>query len=135
MTDRWIQVTASANIPPREGRAVSMGARDIAIFNLGDRFLAVDNRCPHQGGPLSDGIIAGESVVCPLHAWKISLRSGGVERPAATNACVRTYATRVESGVVWVALPAATPMPNPTRESDERHRTITDPTTDEGQAA
>ena len=54
MNDRhWIRVTPCENIPPREGRAAMVGGREIAIFNLGDRFLAVDNRCPHQGGPLS----------------------------------------------------------------------------------
>ena len=101
----WIRITASDNIPPREGRAVIVGEREIAIFNLGDRFLAVDNRCPHRGGPLCDGIVAGVSVVCPLHAWKVSLETGAVERPASEHACLRTYTTRVAEGVVWIELP------------------------------
>ena len=105
---RWIRVTACDNIPPREGRAARIGDRELAIFNLGDRFLAVDNRCPHRGGPLCDGIVAGAAVVCPLHAWKVSLETGAVERPADANACVRTYATRVDGGVVLVELPPAT---------------------------
>jgi nitrite reductase (NADH) small subunit len=106
MNDRqWLRITASENIPPREGRAAMAGGREIALFNLGDRFLAVDNRCPHKGGPLSDGIVAGESVVCPLHAWKVSLETGCVERPAGSGVCVRTYATRLEAGVVLVELP------------------------------
>lgn len=108
MSDRlWLRITACENIPPREGRAAMAGGREIALFNLGDRFLAVDNRCPHKGGPLSDGIIAGESVVCPLHAWKVSLETGCVDRPAGSGACVRTYATRVEAGIVLVELPDA----------------------------
>jgi nitrite reductase/ring-hydroxylating ferredoxin subunit len=65
---RWIRMTACDNVPPRERRAVMVADREIAIFNLGDRFLAVDNRCPHRGGPLCDGIVAGHAVVCPLHA-------------------------------------------------------------------
>lgn len=81
------------------------GDREIALFNLGDRFLAVGSRCPHQGGPLADGIVAGASVVCPLHTWKIDLESGCVERPAGSTACIATYATRVEAGVVMVELP------------------------------
>ena len=56
---QWVRITACENIPPREGRAAMAGDREIALFNLGDRFLAVDNRCPHQGGPLADGIVAG----------------------------------------------------------------------------
>jgi len=102
----WIRVTTAVNIPEREGRAVRIGAREIAIFNLGDRFLATDNQCPHQGGPLCDGIVTGSSVVCPLHAWKVSLTSGSVERPAtAKDHCVATYPIRVDEGVIVVALP------------------------------
>jgi phenylpropionate dioxygenase-like ring-hydroxylating dioxygenase large terminal subunit len=67
---RWTRIALSRDIPLREGRAVKVGDREIAIFNLGDRFLAVDNRCPHKGGPLADGIVSGAAVVCPLHAWK-----------------------------------------------------------------
>jgi len=99
---RWIRVAACDAIPPREGRAALVEGREIAIFNLGDRFLAVDNQCPHQSGPLCDGIVAGEAVVCPLHAWKVNLETGAVARPADHHECVRTYATRVEAGVVSI---------------------------------
>jgi nitrite reductase (NADH) small subunit len=101
---RWIRITSCSNIPPREGRAVRLDDdREVAIFNLGDRFMAVDNRCPHRGGPLCDGIVTGAAVVCPLHAWKIDLQSGAVERPGA-DACVRTYPVRVENGIILLAL-------------------------------
>ena len=109
---RWIRVTMTGSIPAREGRAVTLGGTELAIFNLGDRFLAVENRCPHQGGPLADGIVSGCAVVCPLHAWKVRLDTGGVDRPGGTSACVRTYPTRVEDDVVLVALPAATRTPD-----------------------
>lgn len=102
---RWVRVTACDNIPLREGRAVVLAGRTIAIFNLGDRFLAADNECPHQGGPLCDGIVAGDSVICPLHAWRVQLETGTVERPAAAATCVRTYPTRIEEGVVMLGLP------------------------------
>ena len=108
---RWVRVTPCENIPPREGRAAMVGDRELAIFNLGDRFLAVDGRCPHKAGPLSDGIISGSSVGCPLHAWKVNLETGAVERPAAANECVITYATRVELGVILVELPVARQTP------------------------
>ena len=115
MTDRrWVRVTACVNVPPREGRAVTVGDREIALFNLGDRFLAVGNQCPHRGGPLSDGIVTGAAVVCPLHAWKVNLETGGVERPAAdaNGSCVPVYCTRIEAGVLLVELPL--PSPNST---------------------
>jgi nitrite reductase (NADH) small subunit len=101
---RWIRVTTKDNIPPREGRAIKLADREIALFNLGDRFLAVENRCPHQGGPLADGIVSGCAVVCPLHAWKVDLETGAVERPAGTG-CVRTFATRIDGDIVLVELP------------------------------
>ena len=103
---RWIRVTGVENIPAREGRSVRIGDREIAIFNLGDGILATDNRCPHEGGPLCDGIVTGTSVVCPLHAWKVSLASGRVERPGASERCVRTYPARLDRGIVLVAVPA-----------------------------
>ena len=101
----WVPVTTCDSIPLREGRGVKIGEYDLALFNLGDRFLATDNRCPHRGGPLCDGIVSGASVVCPLHAWKIDLESGAVARPAGGEGCVHTYQTRIEDGVVAVRLP------------------------------
>jgi len=110
MTDHhWIRITSCDDVPLREGRAVQVAGRDIAIFNLGDRFVATDNRCPHKGGPLCDGIVTGSSVVCPLHAWKISLVDGRVERPGGFgDLAVETYPVRVDRGVLVVGLPAPT---------------------------
>jgi nitrite reductase (NADH) small subunit len=98
----WIRITGTEEIPLREGRAVQLGGEEVAIFNLGARFLAVSNRCPHRGGPLADGIVAGESVVCPLHAWKVCLASGEVRRPQEQDTCVRTFPVRVIDGIVHV---------------------------------
>lgn len=103
---RWVRVTTCDSIPPREGRAVTVAGLEIAVFNLGDRFFATDNRCPHRGGPLCDGIVTGAAVVCPLHAWKINLDTGAVERPAGGEGCVGTYPTRIDDGVVVIGLPA-----------------------------
>ncbi len=102
----WIRVTYAENIPLREGRAVHLNGDEIAIFNLGEKFLAVANRCPHRGGPLADGIVSGESVVCPLHAWKVCLNSGDVVRPQDQAACVRSYPVEVIDGVVHIQLAA-----------------------------
>ena len=105
---RWVRVARCEWIPPREGRSVRIGEREIAVFNLGDRFHATDNDCPHQGGPLCDGIVTGRAVVCPLHGWKINLESGAIERPGgAGHPGVRTYPVRIEGGVVAVGIPLA----------------------------
>jgi nitrite reductase (NADH) small subunit len=103
---RWVRVTPVENIPIREGRPALVGEREIAIFNMADgTFFATDNSCPHKGGPLCDGIVTGGAVVCPLHAWRVNLESGIVERPASANSCVQTYPTRVEDGVIVIGLP------------------------------
>ena len=101
---RWTRIALCDDIPRREGRAVKVGNREIAIFNLGDRFLAVDNRCPHKGGPLADGIVSGAAVVCPLHAWKMSLETGEGRNSASASSCVETFRTRVEHGVIFLEL-------------------------------
>ena len=104
-THRWVRTARCQDIPLREARSVRLGGREIAIFNLGDRFLAVDNRCPHKGGPLSEGIVSGAVVVCPLHAMKVSLETGTVLNSPAALQCVETYRTRVEEGIVLIEFP------------------------------
>ncbi len=117
-TNTWIRIAHCHDIPLREGRAVKIGNREIAIFNLGDRFLAVDNRCPHKGGPLADGIVSGTTVICPLHAWKLSLETGnGVGGPSASS-CVETFRTRVEGGIVLVELSDHRRKSEPTAKPD-----------------
>jgi nitrite reductase (NADH) small subunit len=100
---KWVRVTNIENIPLREGRSVTIGDLEIAIFNLGDRFAAVDNACPHRGGPLCDGIVSGASVTCPLHGYKVCLDSGEVLRPEVVIR-VETYPVRVVDGVVSVKM-------------------------------
>ena len=98
----WTKITTTSDIPLREGRAVNLGGEEIAIFNLGDRFLAIQNRCPHGQGPLADGIISGNTVVCPLHQWKTCLETGQVQRPRDTGHCVKTFETKVENNLVFI---------------------------------
>jgi nitrite reductase (NADH) small subunit len=101
----WTPITYAENIPSRQGRSVTVAGKILAIFNLNGRFLTIDNRCPHKGGPLSDGIVAGATVVCPLHGWRIDLESGVAARSTAP-ACVTTFPTRVEDGVIYVDVEA-----------------------------
>ena len=106
-TTRWVRLTQCENIPLREGRAVQMDGHEIAVFNLGGRFLAVENRCPHRGGPLADGIVSGEKVVCPLHSRRVCLKTGHVEGTTEQMLCAQTYPTRIVDGYVDLKLPAA----------------------------
>jgi len=101
----WTPITRAENIPSRQGRAVTIGGKDLAIFNVNRSFLTIDTRCPHKGGPLSDGIVAGTTVVCPLHSWRFDLESGVAAR-ATAPACVNTFPTRVEDGIILVDMEA-----------------------------
>jgi nitrite reductase (NADH) small subunit len=105
----WIKITEIENIPVREGRAVKLNREEIAVFNLGDRFAAIDNKCPHSGGPLCDGIVSGSTVVCPLHGWKICLDSGDIVKPQVPVR-VEVYPVRVADGVIEVDMPERQPM-------------------------
>ena len=103
--NHWIRITPAESIPPREGRTVRLGALSVAIFNTGDSFLAVENRCPHSGGPLADGIVGGNTVTCPMHNWRICLESGRVSKPCDSSApAVRTFPIKVEDGIVLLSL-------------------------------
>ena len=91
-----------ARVWPRPGDADG----DIAVFRTADdRVFAVRDRCPHKGGPLSQGIVFGDRVACPLHNWTIELRDGSAVAP--DEGCARTFPVRVDDGVVLVAV--ATP--------------------------
>ena len=106
-TEQWVRITPEGNVPLREGRSVAIDGCELAIFNLGDRFVAMENRCPHRGGPLADGIVSatGEeiTVTCPLHNWRVAVDEGCVVKPSGQEgACVRTFPVRVENGIVQV---------------------------------
>lgn len=104
---RWFRVAQFADIPVREGRKIEVTSRQIALFNLGDRFLAVENLCPHRGGPLADGIVSGTVVVCPLHGWKFDLERGSAVNHPESSACLATFPVRVEQGIISVEIPVA----------------------------
>ena len=74
---QWTDVGAVTDVPLRGSRRVPMAGGDIAIFRTGDgRVFALLDRCPHKGGPLSQGIVHGHAVTCPLHNWSIELATG-----------------------------------------------------------
>lgn len=102
---KWVRIAYCKDIPLREGRAVRVNSREIAVFNLGDHFVALDNRCPHRGGPLADGIVSGTTIVCPLHAWKFSVETGAGASAPSQSSCVETFRTRVAHGIVLLELP------------------------------
>ncbi|MDR6226310.1 nitrite reductase small subunit NirD [Desmospora profundinema] len=88
---------------PKGGKTVHVGEVELAVFRLsnGD-FRAVENRCPHKGGPLAEGVVSGTFVFCPLHEYKVNLCDGKVQEP--DTGCVRTYPIEVEGNEVRVCL-------------------------------
>ena len=100
----WIEITQLDEIPVLGSRIVKTGSMDIAIFRTSDdRVFAVKDACPHKQGPLSQGIVHGTSVTCPLHNWKIDLASG--EALGADEGCTNVYETKVEDNIIYLRLP------------------------------
>jgi nitrite reductase (NADH) small subunit len=98
-----IEIGAVKQLPERLGKCVRVGHLQITLFRLADgRIYALENRCPHKGGDLSQGIVSGEFVFCPLHDWKICLKDGKVQAP--DRGCVKTYPVTVENDKLYVQL-------------------------------
>jgi nitrite reductase (NADH) small subunit len=76
VNSKFVRVAAAAAIPPGRAKAVMVGDREIAVFNVEGRFYAIEGTCPHQGGPLAEGWIDGHVVTCPWHAWSFDVRTG-----------------------------------------------------------
>ena len=100
---RWIPIGRMSDIPQRGARCVETPIGRIAIFRTADdRVFALDDHCPHKGGPLSQGIIHGAAVTCPLHNWIISLETG--KALGADEGCVRTIPIKIEGDKIFIAL-------------------------------
>lgn len=94
---------AVEEIPLRGARTVTVGEDAIAVFRTGDgAVFALIDRCPHKGGPLSQGIVHGHSVACPLHNWSIALATGQAQAP--DRGCTPTIPVRIEAGRVLIAM-------------------------------
>ncbi|TJZ92222.1 nitrite reductase small subunit NirD [Paracoccus gahaiensis] len=94
---RFIDIAALADIPPQGARVVRTPQGCVAVFRTADdRVFALDDRCPHKGGPLSEGIVHGASVTCPLHNWVFDMATGQAQ--GADSGAVATHAVRVEGG-------------------------------------
>lgn len=93
----WLDIGALSDIPRQGARVVKTVAGCVAVFRTeDDQVFALTDRCPHKGGPLSEGIVHGTSVTCPLHAWVFSLETGMAQ--GVDEGEVATYSVRVEAG-------------------------------------
>lgn len=98
----WKKICALTDIPRLGARVVNMEGETIALFRTADdNVFALHDRCPHKGGPLSQGIVAGNTVTCPMHGWKIGLDSGQAQEPdEGHTACL---AVKLERGEVFLS--------------------------------
>ena len=99
----WIEIGALKDIPRLGSRVVRTAAGNIAVFRTeSDEVFALDDRCPHKGGPLSQGIVHGRTVACPLHNQNIGLADGNALAP--DTGCTKTFPVKVENGEVFLQL-------------------------------
>lgn len=102
---RWTKIGSLSDIPRRGARCVASPRGRIAVFRTADdQVFATEDRCPHKGGPLSQGIVHGTSVTCPLHNWVISLETGKAQ--GADQGEVRTIKVKVEDGELFIVVDA-----------------------------
>lgn len=103
--NNWIEIGHIDEIPRLGSRVVKSGNDKIAIFrNSDDEIFALGDKCPHKGGPLSEGMISGRTVTCPLHNWKLQLDTGQAVAP--DEGCTNTYPIKVEDGQIYLQLAA-----------------------------
>ena len=103
----WLEIGGLEEIPRLGARVVRTKHGDIAVFRTADdEVFALRDACPHKGGPLSQGIVHGRRVTCPLHGWNIELDCGRAVSP--DEGCSESFAVRVENGRVAVQIPIAT---------------------------
>jgi nitrite reductase/ring-hydroxylating ferredoxin subunit len=100
MTDRT-KVAAVGELGEGQARTVEVNGKSIAVFNVAGRYYAIDNLCPHRGGPLGEGDVEGQIVVCPWHGWRWDVTTGAnANNPAIRVSC---YPVTVEQGAIFVA--------------------------------
>ena len=111
----WKKICALGDVPVLGARVVDSDTHGrIAVFrNAADEVFAVHDKCPHKAGPLSQGIVHGDTVTCPLHSWKISLRSG--EALGEDKGCVPTIPVKVDAGRIYLLREAVVPPVQATR--------------------
>ncbi len=101
----WIKIGTLSDIPRLGARTIETAQGQVAVFRTNDdEVFALFNRCPHKGGPLSEGIVSGKVVVCPLHSWTIDLVTG--EATAPDEGCTRPVPSKLVNGDILLQLEA-----------------------------
>ncbi|MBI2339051.1 MAG: non-heme iron oxygenase ferredoxin subunit [Deltaproteobacteria bacterium] len=96
----YIKALNKSDIPEKEGKAVEVGGQSVAIFNIDGEFCAIDNTCPHRGGPLGEGDLEGTVVTCPWHGHQFDVTTG--QSPMIPGEKVKIFPCKVEGENVLV---------------------------------
>ena len=97
----FVRAAALGTLPPGSAHAVMVGRYEVALFNIGGELFALENSCPHQGGPIADGWVEGVTVTCPWHAWCFNLRTG--KMTLGEFATIPRFDVRVEGSEIFVS--------------------------------
>lgn len=97
----WVNVAPREEFPPGAFRSIEIDGTEVAVFNLGGTFYAIENVCTHDGGTLSGGTVEGEQVICPRHGARFSIITGQALGPPAYEP-VAIFPVRLENGMVQV---------------------------------
>jgi len=100
---KLVKIAATTDVPPGTGKAVEIEGKSIALFNVAGTFHAIDNTCPHEGGPLGEGALVGEVVTCPWHNTEFNVKTGAALGPL-TDDDVRRFPVKVQGTDVLVEL-------------------------------
>ena len=101
---QFVKIGTTAELEDLEvGKRVEAGGQRIAIFNLGGKYYAIEDTCPHRGGPLSDGMLAEDEVVCPWHGSRFKVTTGAVLTPPAQRN-VKSFLVRIVGNDVEVEI-------------------------------
>ena len=99
----WKMICRVEDIPQLGSRVLASAEGNIAVFRTSsDAVFALRDQCPHKGGPLSQGLVHGEQVTCPMHGWKLHLDTGEVVAPDV--GCARRYPSKIEDGAVFLEI-------------------------------
>jgi len=96
----FVRAIKAGDVPEGEGRTVEVSGRRVAVFNAGGAFYAIDDECPHQGGPLGEGCLSGAYVTCPWHAWDFNVMTGELDGDPETR--IETFEVKVEGDDVLI---------------------------------
>ncbi len=101
MKTSWVDVCKVEELAPGDHRVLDLEGTDVAVFNLGGKFYAIEDRCTHDGAEIASGKLEGDAIVCPRHGARFCIKTGKALTPPAYED-LHVFPVRVENGKLWV---------------------------------